>query len=174
MTTDAIATIIVLVFFFVLAIIAQVLLAKHVTAPPPAAKAAKKVTAIFLCSPYRGEDMLMNIDYARRTAREIQLAGGPIVTVFAPHLHTPQYLNDQVPHERDLGISAGCAIMARFDEVWFCFPAWRRVFSEGMRAELATAKDLGLRARIFHTEAHYLQALADLRAMSDRDAKVSA
>lgn len=172
--TSAIATIIVLVFFFVLAIIAQVLLEKHVAAPPPTAKATTKATAIYLCSPYRGDDMLMNIDFARRTAREIQLAGGERVTVFAPHLHTPQYLNDQVERERDLGISAGCAIMARFDEVWFCFPAWRRVFSTGMQAELGVAKDLGLRTRIFSTDAHYRQALVDLRAMSDQDAKVLA
>lgn len=171
--TSAIVAAIILVLFLVAAIIARTLLHQHVTTVTPV-KSSRRVLAIYLCSPFRGDDMLMNIDFARRFAREVQLAGGRCVTLFASHLHTPQYLNDAVELERDLGISAGCAIMARFDEAWFRLPPWRTAFSTGMKGELETAQDLGLRIRIFHTDADYERALRELSAMSDRDAKVSA
>lgn len=126
--------------------------------------------AVYLCSPYRGPDMLLNIDFARRICREIQLAGA---VVFAPHLHTTQFLNDEIEEERNLGINSGLEIMARFDEAWFVLPAWRDELSTGMGHEHKAAHYLKRFCVMARTEADFKQQLEFLKKrVSDRRATV--
>lgn len=58
----------------------------------------------------------------------------------AVHLLNPQILDDSVPAERETGIRMGLRILEAADELWLCSSR----ISEGMHAELAAAKRLGI------------------------------
>lgn len=93
---------------------------------------------VFVSSPYAG-NVVYNVAVARAAARIVIDAGGvPVV----PHLYIPLVLDDDVPAERDLGLSLALGLLARCDEMW--------VFGEpsaGMRMELDEAERLGLPVR---------------------------
>ena len=95
---------------------------------------------IFICSPYRG-DVDTNTQNARRYCRfALQQNGIP----FAPHLMFTQFLNDDVPVERDAGLRLGMEMLKRCDELWaFGSP------TEGMALEIQEAVRLGVRVRRF-------------------------
>ena len=62
---------------------------------------------IFICSPYRG-DVETNIQNARRYCRfAIEQGGIP----FAPHLLFTQFLNDDDPMERRVGLCLGVEML---------------------------------------------------------------
>jgi hypothetical protein len=69
---------------------------------------------IFVCSPYGGEHVLRNIDYAKRLCRAVIKAGH---YPFAPHLLYPQFLDDQYNEERALGVQIGDKIKEACDEL---------------------------------------------------------
>lgn len=95
---------------------------------------------VYICSPLRG-DYEKNADNARTFCRVIAKDCTFGVIPIAPHLYFPQFLNDGDPDERELGIKAGLALLETCEELW--------VFgiddpSEGMRAEMERAKELGI------------------------------
>ncbi len=94
----------------------------------------------FIASPFRGEDELLNIDFARRVGRRVALETGFIPIV--PHLLFPQLLNDKVTEERDLGISYARTLIAEAAVCLFALPSWRHNLSEGMLGEKAVADEL--------------------------------
>lgn len=98
---------------------------------------------IFICSPYRG-DVETNIRNARGYCRFATEQGG---IPFAPHLLFTQFLNDDVPTERDAGLCLGLEMLKRCDELWaFGTPTM------GMAMEIQEAKRLGIPVRRFDAD----------------------
>lgn len=97
---------------------------------------------IYACSPYRGETKKQrkrNVRNARRYCRLVIRQGG---IPFAPHLLFTQFLDDDNPRHRRLGLEMGIDMLERCDELWvFGRP------SAGMAGEIAYAMDYGLPIR---------------------------
>ena len=95
---------------------------------------------VFICSPYRG-DVETNTLNARKHCRFAFEQGG---IPFAPHLLFTQFLNDDVPAERDAGLCLGLELLARCDALWaFGNPTM------GMALEIQEAKRLEIPVRRF-------------------------
>ncbi len=93
---------------------------------------------VFICSPFCG-DMEGN---ARRAATYCRMACWEGYLPIAPHLLFPQFLNEGIEAERQLGISMGLELLLRCDEVWVFGEA-----TEGMQAEIAFATEQGKKIR---------------------------
>ena len=97
---------------------------------------------IYVCSAYRGETKKQrkrNVRNARRYCRLVTKQGG---IPFAPHLLFTQFLKDDNPRHRRLGLGMGIEMLQRCDEVWvFGKP------SAGMTGEIAYAMKYGLPVR---------------------------
>lgn len=87
---------------------------------------------VYICSPYSG-DIERNTKAARRYSRFAVDSGYIPIT---PHLLYPQFLNDDIPAERSLGLIFGNVLMSKCAEVW----VFGGYISSGMRAEINRAK----------------------------------
>jgi len=96
---------------------------------------------VFICSPYRG-DTEANTVRARRYCYFAHTQG---VAPVAPHLHNPQFLDENLPDERQAGIKIGLEYLRRADELW-CFGDR---LTEGMETELQEARQLKLPIQYF-------------------------
>lgn len=96
---------------------------------------------VFICSPYRG-NVEKNVAAARTHARMAAICGYCPV---APHLFFPQFLKDNRPEERILGITLGVELMKSCDEVWI----FGNTISTGMAYELEQVKELGIPVRLY-------------------------
>jgi hypothetical protein len=97
------------------------------------------VKLVYICSPYAGNTD-QNIRFAKASCRYAASQGcAPI----APHLLYPQFLNDSVPSERDVGIRMGLRLLSPCDELWICGSR----ISAGMENEITEAKRLGIPVR---------------------------
>ena len=92
---------------------------------------------VYICSPCRG-DYERNIRKAQEFCKE---AVGMGVLPIAPHVYFTQFMNDTNPDERRIGMNLGKELLELCDEVWVY---GMENPSEGMRAEIALAKDLGI------------------------------
>lgn len=95
---------------------------------------------VYICSPCRG-DYEKNIQKAQGYCREVVHMG---VIPIAPHVYLTQFLNDTIPEERSIGLNIGLELLKECNEVW--------VYgiqnpSEGMKAEIELAKELGIPVR---------------------------
>lgn len=88
---------------------------------------------VFIVSPFGGKE------YNREMALWLcQMAINEHgVAPFAAHLLYPQFLNEDTPGQRDLGILAGMSWQNVCDEVWVYAD---RGITEGMKQEIAQAK----------------------------------
>jgi hypothetical protein len=87
---------------------------------------------VYICSPYAG-DIEKNVKAAQRYSRfAVDKGYIPI----ALHLLFPQFLNDDIPAERQLGLFFGNALMSKCSEVW----VFGSVISPGMQAEIKRAR----------------------------------
>ena len=99
---------------------------------------------VYICSPYAG-DVETNVQKARRYCRfAVDKGYIPI----APHLLFTQFLNDDSPKERQLGIFFGNAVMSKCSEVW----VFGEHISNGMEAEIKRAKCKNYRLRYFNED----------------------
>lgn len=98
-------------------------------------------TIVYICSPFSG-DVDGNIAAAQRYSR---FAVGKGYIPIAPHLLFPQFLDDESPKERQLGLFFGNALMSKCSEVW----VFGRIISAGMAAEIKRAKRKNYRLRYF-------------------------
>ena len=99
---------------------------------------------VYICSPYAG-DVETNVQKARRYCRfAVDKGYIPI----APHLLFTQFLNDDSPKERQLGIFFGNVVMSKCSEVW----VFGEHISNGMEAEIKRAKRKNYRLRYFNEE----------------------
>lgn len=96
---------------------------------------------VYICSPYAG-DVEGNTVAARRYSRFAVDSG---YIPIAPHLLFPQFLDDDDPKERELGLFFGNALMSKCSEVW----VFGSRISPGMRAEIERAKWKNYRLRYF-------------------------
>lgn len=96
---------------------------------------------VYICSPYAG-DVERNTAAARRYSRFAVEAG---YIPIAPHLLFPQFLDDNKPKERELGLFFGNAILSKCAEMW----VFGDRISEGMEAEIKRATWKGHRIRYF-------------------------
>jgi len=96
---------------------------------------------VFICSPYRG-DVARNIENAQHYC-QIAIKAGKIP--IAPHLYFPQFLDDNDPTQRRIGIFYGLELMKLCDEVW----VFGKEMTEGMRQEIAHAEGLGMQVTYF-------------------------
>lgn len=95
---------------------------------------------VYIASPYRG-DKKRNIRKASKYTRAAFDAGMVPIT---PHLFYSSILDDSNPEQRTAGMAAGTAILLRCDELWvFGEP------SEGMKAEIATAKQANIPVKYY-------------------------
>ena len=113
------------------------------------AKARKQAAAesralVYICSPYAG-NTVRNILAAQKYCRYAVEQG---YLPFAAHLFFPQFLNDENPTERSLGLSFGNVFMDKCSEVWI----FGSEYSAGMKAEYACAVRKGLKIRYFTTD----------------------
>lgn len=101
---------------------------------------------IFVCSPLRGDTTAV-VDSNLRLAENLCHAAMTLegVAVFAPHLHYTLFLDDEVPEERLLGITAGQSFLDACDEIWVYA---HRGISNGMAAEIELASRLEMPIRI--------------------------
>lgn len=91
---------------------------------------------VYLASPYAG-DVQENVKTARRACRYAMEQG---VTPIAVHLIYPQFLDDGLPEEREMGIQMGLRVLKSCDELW----VFGDHISAGMQRELEEAKRLGM------------------------------
>ena len=91
---------------------------------------------VFICSPFRG-DVETNLARVKRYCYFAHTQGAAPI---APHLHNPQFLDDNIPQERQAGIAIGLEYLRRAEELW-CFGDQ---LTEGMELELQAAQRLKL------------------------------
>ena len=102
-----------------------------------AAKEVKRILKlVFICSPFRG-DVETNLARVKRYCYFAHTQGAAPI---APHLHNPQFLDDNIPQERQAGIAIGLEYLRRAEELW-CFGDQ---LTEGMELELQAAQRLKL------------------------------
>ena len=94
---------------------------------------------IYVASPFSGptsEVVNRNLFYVKELCKEIAYMGHyPL----APHLHDPQYLADNIPEERNMGLASGKAWLEACDGAIFFID---RGTSNGMKGELAFANKI--------------------------------
>ena len=91
---------------------------------------------VFICSNYRG-DVETNVKNAIHWCKEATNQG---YLPIAPHLYFPQFLDDDIPSERESGITWGIDILSDCDELWIC----SKDISDGMKREIEYARAQGI------------------------------
>ena len=96
---------------------------------------------VFICSPFAG-DIKGNTARARRYGR---LAVSKNVIPIIPHLMYPQFLYEDDPSERELGIEMGLVLLSKCHEVW----VFGSRISRGMAVEIERAAQLKIPIKQF-------------------------
>ncbi len=104
---------------------------------------------MYICSPYSG-DVERNTRAARNYSRYAVDRG---CIPLAPHLLFPQFLQEDNPKERLLGLLFGNALMSKCSEVW----VFGSRISPGMEAEIKRARWKNYRLRYFTEECKEVQ-----------------
>lgn len=102
---------------------------------------------VYICSRYRADDRHTVEDNVKRALSACNYAATKGYAPYAPHLYLPQCLDDNDPAERAAGMRIGQEFLKICDEVW----QWGATVSEGMAAELALAKELGIPIKVFNS-----------------------
>ena len=111
---------------------------------------AEQRKLVYVCSPYRvrnakpgteayQKELDANIRRAKSACKLITDLG---YIPIAPHLYFTQFLDDETPEERELGMLLGSELLAKCDELW----AFGTEATEGMQREIAQAKANGMKA----------------------------
>ena len=104
-------------------------------------KAKQYLPLIYIASPFAGA-MERNTEKARGYCR-FAVSKGCIP--LAPHLHYPQFMDDDDPKQRELGLRFALILLGKCDELWaFGSP------SEGMSREIAKARKRNIPIRFFN------------------------
>lgn len=96
---------------------------------------------VYICSPYAG-NIAGNVENARRYSRFAFEQG---CIPIAPHLLFTQFLDDNNPREREMGMHFGNVLMSQCREVW----VFGDTISPGMDAEIKRARWKNYRLRFF-------------------------
>lgn len=104
-------------------------------------KVKQYLPLIYIASPFAG-DTERNVEKARGYCR-FAVSKGCIP--LAAHLHYPQFMDDDDPKQRELGLRFALILLGKCDELWaFGSP------SEGMRREMAKARKRNITIRFFN------------------------
>ena len=104
---------------------------------------------MYVCSPYRG-DVERNVSKAQGYCR---FAIGQGVIPVTPHIYFTQFLDDDIPEERKVGMRMGLMMLERCDELW----VFGARISEGMKSEIRAAEQLGTPVLYFGDRCEKLQ-----------------
>ena len=104
---------------------------------------------VYICSPFSG-DVEGNVKAAQGYSRYAVDKG---YIPIAPHLLFPQFLDDDDPKERELGLFFSNALMSKCAEVW----VFGSTISAGMEAEIRRAKWKDYRLRYFSENCEEVQ-----------------
>jgi len=99
---------------------------------------------VYICSPFAG-DIDSNIQDARRYCVFAVRQG---VIPIAPHLLFPQFLDDDNPEDRKLGLRFGMILLDRCEAVW----SFGSRISAGMAAELERARRRGIPIKFYKSD----------------------
>ena len=111
----------------------------------------KRMERIYVCSPLRPrskdparakQELERNLKRAKRACRMISKLGG---MPLAPHIYGTQFLDDDVPEEREEGIRIGLEWLKDADECW----VFSEYISEGMRREIDYCSEHDIPVRMF-------------------------
>lgn len=106
---------------------------------------------VFICSPYapisadpveRKQEQEKNREMALDASFYAVLDGN---VPFTPHLYFPQFLDDDDPDQRDVGMLMGLMWLRECDEIWVI---GKRI-SEGMKEEIGQAQNWGIPVKHF-------------------------
>lgn len=109
-----------------------------------AAKAAVFRPVVYICSPYSG-DTERNVENARRYSR---FAVDRHYLPITPHIYFTQFMDDNVPEERNTAIFMNWVLMSKCVELW----VFGETISSGMKAEIERAKRKKMKIRYFTEE----------------------
>lgn len=98
---------------------------------------------VYIASPFAG-DTERNMERARGYCR---LAVSKGCIPLAPHLHYPQFMDDEDKEQRELGLRFALILLGKCDELW----AFDKI-SQGMAQEIAKAKKCGMHIRYFNSK----------------------
>ena len=108
-------------------------------------KAAKRYRPlVYIASPFAG-DTETNIRRARGYCRFAVSRG---CVPLAPHLHYPQFLDDDDPESRALGLKFAVILLGKCDELW----VFGGCVTQGMAMEIAKAEKCGIPIRYFNNQ----------------------
>jgi len=96
---------------------------------------------VYIASPFSG-DIERN---TRKAQGYCRLAVSKGYIPLAPHLHYPQFLDDEDVEERELGLRFALILLGKCEELW----VFDKV-SKGMAIEIAKAKKRGMPIRYFN------------------------
>ena len=106
-----------------------------------AAKAAAFRPVVYICSPYSG-DKERNVENAKRYSR---FAVDRHYLPITPHIYFTQFMDDNIPAERDTAIFMNWVLMSKCVELW----GFGDTVSSGMKAEIERAKRKYMKIRYF-------------------------
>ena len=94
---------------------------------------------VYICSPYAGQ-IEKNIENARKYSR---IAADRGFLPVAPHLLFPQFLDDSLEEDRQLGMFMGLVLLTKCAEIW----VFGSEVTDGMSAEIdkAIQRDMPVR-----------------------------
>ena len=99
---------------------------------------------VYVCSPFSG-DPAGNVEKAQHYCR---FAVGSGYAPFAPHLFFPQFLDDGIPEERELGLFMAIIMLTKCAELW----VFGEQITRGMAQEIRKAESRGMIIRYFTTD----------------------
>ena len=108
------------------------------------AKAAAFRPIVYICSPYSG-DTERNIENAKRYSRfAVDCHYLPVT----PHIYFTQFMDDNIPEERETAIFMNIILLSKCAELW----VFGDTVSSGMKAEIERAKRKHMKIRYFTEE----------------------
>ena len=93
---------------------------------------------VYICSPYRAdtkEQLKKHIKYAKKLSKKWVLKGYSVIT---PHLYYTNFLDDNDPKQRDMGLASARDLILKCD---FVVVGLKYGMSDGMGAELNFANN---------------------------------
>ncbi len=96
---------------------------------------------VYICSPYRG-DVDTNVMRARRYS---YFAVSENTIPITPHLLFPQFMDDDIPSQRQLAMHFNYVLLGKCSQLW----VFGDVISEGMEYEINLAKKRFMKIRYF-------------------------
>ena len=108
------------------------------------ARKARFRPVVYVCSPFSG-DPIGNAEKARSYCRfAVDTGYAPI----APHLFFPQFLDDENPDERELGMFMAIIMLTKCAELW----VFGDRITKGMSQEIRKAESRNMIVRYFTTD----------------------